>query len=44
MRIRRRKCVFGAEHPDTLATRHCVAYVKNKQGKYKEALEILTID
>jgi tetratricopeptide (TPR) repeat protein len=32
--------VLGAEHLDTLATRHWIALALNNQGKYEEALEI----
>jgi tetratricopeptide (TPR) repeat protein len=42
------KRVLGAEHPDTLTTRDCVANALNKQGKYEEALgiygEVLSIE
>jgi tetratricopeptide (TPR) repeat protein len=32
--------VLGAEHPDILTTRHWMAFVLDKQGKYDEALGI----
>ncbi len=32
--------VLGAEHPDTLTTRHNMAWALDKQGKYDEAMRI----
>jgi tetratricopeptide (TPR) repeat protein len=43
-----RERVLGAEHPDTLMTRHNMALVLGRQGKYDEALgiyeEVLSIE
>jgi len=32
-----RKCILGAEHPDTLMAMHNLAFSLSNQGQYKEA-------